>query len=88
MDGVALDSRAVAAGARSLHLQGTQAAGDPPLTLASPTSCIEVMTGAVLPVGCDCVIPVEDLETRPGRAGAGSECARGAVGQRPPARLR
>ena len=66
MDGIALDSRAVAAGARSLHLQGTQAAGDPPLTLASPTSCIEVMTGAVLPVGCDCVIPVEDLETRPG----------------------
>jgi molybdopterin molybdotransferase len=66
MDGIALDSRAMAAGARSLHLQGTQAAGDPPLTLASPTSCIEVMTGAVLPVGCDCVIPVEDLETRPG----------------------
>ncbi len=62
MDGIAFDSRAVAAGARSLHLQGTQAAGDPPLSLASPTACIEVMTGAVLPLGCDCVVPVEDLE--------------------------
>lgn len=64
MDGIALDSRAVAGGTRSLHLQGTQAAGDPALTLASPTACIEVMTGAVLPAGCDCVVPVEDLEVR------------------------
>ncbi|MGB6603229.1 MAG: molybdopterin molybdotransferase MoeA [Steroidobacteraceae bacterium] len=66
MDGIALDSRAVAGGLRSLHLQGTQPAGDPPLTLGSPTACIEVMTGAVLPAGCDCVVPVEDLEA--GRA--------------------
>jgi molybdopterin molybdotransferase len=64
MDGIALDSRTVAGGRRSLHLQGTQAAGDPPLTLASPADCIEVMTGAVLPAGCDCVVPVEDLESR------------------------
>jgi molybdopterin molybdotransferase len=64
MDGIALDSRTVAGGRRSLHLQGTQAAGDPPLTLASPADCIEVMTGAVLPAGCDCVVPVEDLEVR------------------------
>jgi molybdopterin molybdotransferase len=64
MDGIALDSRAVAGGLRSLHLQGTQAAGDQPLTLASSTDCIEVMTGAVLPAGCDCVVPVEDLESR------------------------
>jgi molybdopterin molybdotransferase len=65
MDGIALDSRTVAGGLRSLRLQGTQAAGDPPQTLAAPTACIEVMTGAVLPVGCDCVVPVEELE--PGR---------------------
>ena len=61
MDGVALDSNTVGAGTRSFRVQGTQAAGDPPLTLAAAGDCIEVMTGAVLPVGCNSVIPVEEL---------------------------
>jgi len=61
MDGVALDSRAVAAGRRAFRLQATQAAGDPPLTLSASTACIEIMTGAVLPAGCDSVVPVEEL---------------------------
>jgi molybdopterin molybdotransferase len=60
MDGIALASQG-AGTARSLQIQATQAAGDPPLTLESQTHCIEVMTGAVLPHGCDCVIPVEDI---------------------------
>jgi molybdopterin molybdotransferase len=61
MDGVALDSRAAGAGTRSFRIQATQAAGDEPLTLNSAAHCIEVMTGAVLPAGCDCVVPVEEL---------------------------
>src|SRR5215469_2844308 len=61
MDGVALDSRAVSAGTRAFRIQATQAAGDVPLTLNSDAYCIEVMTGAVLPAGCDCVVPVEEL---------------------------
>jgi molybdopterin molybdotransferase len=68
MDGVALDSQTVGTGTRSFRVQATQAAGDPPLTLAAPGDCIEVMTGAVLPVGCDGVIPVEELSVARGQA--------------------
>ncbi len=73
MDGIAVDSGAVIGGARRLAIQATQAAGDPPLTLGSHGACIEVMTGAVLPTGCDSVIPVEDLVISEGHA----ELARG-----------
>jgi molybdopterin molybdotransferase len=61
MDGVALASRAVHAGTRSFRIQAVQAAGEPPLTLTAAGYCIEVMTGGVLPVGCDSVIPVEQV---------------------------
>jgi molybdopterin molybdotransferase len=68
MDGIALDSRAVAAGRRAFRVQATQAAGDPPLTLAANDACIDVMTGAVLPAGCDSVVPVEELTVSNGEA--------------------
>jgi molybdopterin molybdotransferase len=68
MDGVALDSHAVNAGSRSFRIQATQAAGDAPLTLSAPADCIEVMTGAVLPLGCDSVVPIEQLEVGDGKA--------------------
>ncbi|HSN73297.1 MAG TPA: molybdopterin molybdotransferase MoeA [Steroidobacteraceae bacterium] len=59
MDGIAVDSATVAAGRREFVVAGTQAAGEPQRALPSTDSCFEVMTGAVLPAGCDCVIPVE-----------------------------
>jgi molybdopterin molybdotransferase len=62
MDGVAVASSAFAGGARSFRLQGTQAAGAVPLTLAAPSDAIEVMTGAVLPPGTDAVIPLEEYD--------------------------
>src|SRR5688572_25518904 len=68
MDGIALQSEAVRAGSRRYRIQGTQAAGDPPLTLGDKSECIEVMTGAVLPAECDAVIPVEQISTREGEA--------------------
>lgn len=68
MDGIAVDSGAVLAGAKRLRIQATQMAGEPPLALGSRESCIEVMTGAVLPAGCDAVIPVEHLEVEGGTA--------------------
>jgi len=79
MDGIALDSLTVQRGARRLHIQATQAAGDPPLSLATVGACIEVMTGAVLPGGCDCVIPVEQIEVRGSEAelAAGTAVAAG-----------
>jgi molybdopterin molybdotransferase len=68
MDGIALQSEAVRAGSRRYRIQGTQAAGDPPLTLGNKSGCIEVMTGAVLPTECDAVVPVEQISTRDGEA--------------------
>jgi molybdopterin molybdotransferase len=68
MDGIAVASRTVQAGMRVFRIQGIQAAGDPPLTLGSAADCIEVMTGGVLPVGCDTVIPVEQVDMAAGRA--------------------
>jgi len=68
MDGIAVDSNAVQHGQRRLHIQATQAAGDPPLSLAAPTGCIEVMTGAVIPSGCDSVVPVEQITVRSSEA--------------------
>ena len=68
MDGIALSSSAVRAGQRRLRILGLQAAGDPPLTLDSATGCIEAMTGAMLPVGCDAVVPVEQITVQDGYA--------------------
>ncbi|MGC4073273.1 MAG: molybdopterin molybdotransferase MoeA [Nibricoccus sp.] len=62
MDGFALRHSAVAAGRRSFRIQGFQPAGTIPLTLESDETCIEIATGAVLPNGCDCVVPYEDTD--------------------------
>jgi molybdopterin molybdotransferase len=64
MDGIALASAAALGGQRRFRIQGTQAAGDPPLVLEAPNHCIEVMTGAMLPAGCDAVVPVEKIRVR------------------------
>jgi molybdopterin molybdotransferase len=59
MDGIAVDSESLRRGARRFRIQGTQSAGAPALKLASREEAIEVMTGAVLPLAADCVIPNE-----------------------------
>ncbi len=61
MDGVALASSVAAGGRRRFKVQATQAAGEPPAALTGSDGCIEVMTGAVLPEGCDTVVPFETL---------------------------
>jgi len=68
MDGIAVNAAALLqSGRRELPLQAMQAAGDPPLTLRSAEHAIEIMTGAVLPLGCDSVVPVEHLTIEDGR---------------------
>jgi molybdopterin molybdotransferase len=67
MDGIALASADWARGQRRFRIAGTQAAGKRPLHLARG-ECLEVMTGAVLPPGGDCVIPVERLTLADGWA--------------------
>jgi molybdopterin molybdotransferase len=68
MDGIAIASVAWRAGRRAFRLQGTQAAGDPQIRLTATEGCIEAMTGAILPQGCDTVIPVEQLDVADGEA--------------------
>jgi molybdopterin molybdotransferase len=76
LDGMALASSAAASGRRRFKLQAMQAAGEPPTALTSDENCVEVMTGAVLPGGCDTVVPVERLQSADGYVeidgGAGS----------------
>lgn len=63
MDGIAIYVGAGSTTAdRTFRIAGTQAAGAAPLQLQHPSDCIEVMTGAALPGGCDCIIPVERLQ--------------------------
>jgi len=62
MDGIALNSDASREGLRHYRIAGTQAAGVPPGSLDGREAAIEVMTGAVLPAGADCVIPLEEYD--------------------------
>lgn len=58
MDGIAIDSGSLST-RREFTLSGIQGAGARPQQLADAAAAIEVMTGAVLPTGTDCVIPLE-----------------------------
>jgi molybdopterin molybdotransferase len=62
MDGFALTASGAAEHAGRLRIATFQAAGDPPASLPDSSSCVEIMTGAVLPRGCDAVIPVEQSQ--------------------------
>jgi molybdopterin molybdotransferase len=73
MDGIAIASPALADGVRTFRVQGMQAAGEPPQTLENASACIEVMTGAVLPMGCDAVVPVEQISVSGGQAQLAAE---------------
>jgi molybdopterin molybdotransferase len=68
MDGIAVESEALRRGLRRFKIQATQSAGSPPIKLSQGDAAIEVMTGAMLPIGCDCVIPVEQLAVADGIA--------------------
>jgi molybdopterin molybdotransferase len=61
MDGIAMQFDSLASGTRQFVIQGTQHAGDPVQTLDDEENCIEIMTGAVLPEKCDCIVPVEQI---------------------------
>ncbi len=62
MDGIAISIKIFQNGRSEFSIEGIQSAGKPQLKLVNPESCIEVMTGAILPEGTDCVIRYEDLE--------------------------
>ncbi len=67
MDGIAI-SYDGAINQDSLFIQGVAAAGDPQVQLADTAQCIEIMTGAVLPLDTDTVIRYEDISIADGYA--------------------
>jgi molybdopterin molybdotransferase len=64
MDGIAIAHRDWAGGLRRFGILGTQAAGAPRLRLEGSGTCVEVMTGALLPAAADTVIPTERVIRR------------------------
>jgi molybdopterin molybdotransferase len=67
MDGFAISASRLKKKTTAFRINGVQKAGAPPLRLRNPADCIQVMTGAPLPKGCDCVIPVEETDTGNGQ---------------------
>ena len=68
MDGIAVNYKAVEEGITSFKVKATQAAGDDPIQIEDLTECIEIMTGAALPVSTDTVIPYEQITIENGVA--------------------
>jgi molybdopterin molybdotransferase len=63
MDGYAVRAVSLAAGTRDFRVDGLQAAGMRAFKLGpAPDSCIEVMTGAIVPEGADCIVPYEETK--------------------------
>lgn len=62
MDGFAVSFEAIQSGQTRFEVTHTQAAGAPESALANPSLAVEVMTGAVLPIGATAVIRLEDVE--------------------------
>ncbi len=67
MDGIAIRYEDLADGMRNFAIQSTQHAGDPAQSLEAGHA-IEIMTGASLPAGADCIVPVERIATADGNA--------------------
>src|SRR5688572_8080163 len=68
MDGIAIDVDLFKDNGQLYTIEGIQAAGALQLVMKDKRSCIEVMTGAVLPQNTNAVIRYEDLELKDGKA--------------------
>ena len=61
MDGIAIDFLQFKQGQRRFKIEGVQPAGSEQITLKNSENCIEVMTGAMLPMNTTSVIRYEDV---------------------------
>jgi len=68
MDGIAVNYDSIANGISTFRIKATQAAGAEPIDIQQQNECVEIMTGAALPISADTVIKYEDLELRAGLA--------------------
>jgi molybdopterin molybdotransferase len=67
MDGYAVAAASVVAVPVRLPVAGVLAAGVPRITELRPGSAVKIMTGAPVPSGADCVVPVEDTSSTDGQ---------------------
>ncbi len=68
MDGIAIDSASYHNSTHSFPITGVAAAGQAAINLNDSSTCVEIMTGAPLPIGADCVVRIEDVEIKDGIA--------------------
>lgn len=61
MDGIAVRGDALKNGMRRFRVIGVQGAGAAAVSVGDDGHCVEIMTGAMLPVDADTVIPVERI---------------------------
>ena len=61
MDGIGIRFADIASGVQSFRVAGMQRAGQAQQTLTDSGTCLEVMTGAMLPIGADTVTRYEDI---------------------------
>jgi molybdopterin molybdotransferase len=61
VDGIGVAYDAWQKGQRTFHIEAIIPAGVAPKPLKDLTKCVRIMTGAVMPKGCDCVIPIEQI---------------------------
>lgn len=66
MDGIAIRYAAFEKSIRTFSIEGVAPAGAPQMTLHHDAGCLEVMTGAVMPLQADTVIRYEDLDLQDG----------------------
>jgi molybdopterin molybdotransferase len=63
MDGYAVRAKSLASGVRVFRVEGVQAAGMRAFKLGEAAdACLEVMTGALVPDGADCIVPYEETK--------------------------
>lgn len=68
MDGIAITFNAWKSGTRTFTIESIQAAGQQQKQLANTQACMEVMTGAMMPLGTDTVVPYENVSIHDGKA--------------------
>ncbi|HEY9177241.1 MAG TPA: molybdopterin molybdotransferase MoeA [Flavipsychrobacter sp.] len=68
MDGIAIRHSDFEKGTRKFNTKGIQSAGDKALAIEAAAECVEVMTGAALPVGADTIVRYEDVDIFEGTA--------------------
>lgn len=62
MDGIAVNHTVFRQKGQKFKIEGMQAAGAPQMKLENDKNCLEVMTGAMLPIGTDAVVRYEDIK--------------------------